>query len=311
MDGRFEYNVNSVGNHYLNLPHNLSANCSKSYGSSTAKGELLTYVCDITLVSLGGASINIHTAKENWVTKNAFKKWHALRDFMFRESGLSRKERGRYSKIIRPKFDFQHRLVTDDLKPMNLEMTYDNTAETWSWEPGQMPSGEWDTTEIVIETNPDMPDVTMETDTFDLHICGPNNSGAAITSIDQNWESVGMIQSYMIDRSHPTAEPQDPVDSRSNPLALLKGRSESSADTLAINVAETAVGPPYDTTTSDDACAMMNPTLAGFVSTTSANVGVHTAYGVRIPAGLALLECDTAGVDLKVVIRRVELARVN
>lgn len=308
MEGRFEYNVNSVGNHYLNLPHDLSANCSKSYGSSTAKGELLTYVCDITLVSLGGASINIHTAKENWVTKNAFTKWHALRDFMFRESGLSKKERGRYSKIIRPKFDFQHRLVTDDLKPINLEMTYDPVAETWSWEAAAMDGGDWDTTEIVIETNPDLPGGVVETDIFDLHLCGPNNSGAAVESVDQNWESVGMIQSYMADRSHPTAEPVDPPDLRGNPLALLKGRSESSEGTLAINADEALVGPPYNTNTKDDDCSMMNPTLAGFVSTTSSNVGVHTAYGVRIPAGLALLVCDTAGVDLKVVVRRVEHA---
>lgn len=245
--------------------------------------------------------MNFYTAKENWVTKNAFKKWHALRDFMFKESGLTKKERGRYSKEIRPAFDLLHRVTADDLKPQESVLKFDPVAETWSYETQNVTAGEWEQSQIVIETNPDEDPTVDETDKFNLHITGPH------LGTEQAWDSVGMISSYMTDRAHPTAEPQDPVDFKENPLALLRGRSESTKEVVEIAKLQSLIGPPYDT---DPEGCMMQPVLAAALNTTSANVGIHTAYGVRVPAGLIRVEAD-ATCELKIVVRRIEMARVN
>lgn len=309
MDGRFEYDVSAsfvTNGAWLNVGRDLSSNCSKHYGATDKQGNLLTYVVDISFISDGDNSVNIYAAKENWVTKNAFKKWHALRDFMFKESGLTRKERGKYSHIIRPYFDAVHadRGLAGHITPQAVSYEYDVANEEWIYKDATgMTQGDWTYSNIAIETNPDKPGGIDETDVFSLHICGPNTGDAGL-EVDQAWKSVGMIGSYMADRSHPTAEPADGPNLRKNPLALLKGRSESVADVLEISATEQLDGPPYDTNDTGD---MINPVLAGFLNTTSTGQQVVTAFGVRLPGGLAFLEA-AATCELRCVVRRVELA---
>jgi hypothetical protein len=270
----------------------------------SVKGELLTYVCDITFVTTGVNSVNIYAAKENWVTKNAWKKWHALRDYMFKESGITRKERGRYGTALRVFLDpLSAQFPQYVLNPVSNTFTWDPISGTWDYGTGTMVNGNWTPSEIAVETNPDSLTAPLETDVFTLNLCGPNSSPGP--QVDQQWTSVGMITSYMSDRSHPTAEPADPVDFRENPLALLKGRSESTAETLAIAAAQAADGPPYDTSTQGE---MMNAQLAGFLSTTAAGQQKVSAFGVRLPAGLAYLQA-TGACELTVTVRRIEVSR--
>ena len=308
MDGRLEYNLSNAANagqSYLNLPRDLSANCSKHYGSTKRDGTMLTYVCDVSFISDGDNSVNIYTAKENWVTKNAVKKWHALREFMFRESGLSRKERGKYAQLLRPYFDAAHATGSpaNQMDPQQVTIEFDDGTDTWIYGSAvDMAQGDWTFSDIVVETNPDSGGGVLETDTFKLSLTGPHTSAGTGVAEDQAWESVGMIMGYMADRAHPTAEPDDPVDYRNNPLALLKGRSESSLEVVNIAATEAADGPPYDTSVDGD---MIKPVLAGFLNTTSAGQQKVTAFGVRIPAGLALFQC-AATCELQVVVRRVE-----
>lgn len=321
MEGRLEYGITTIAHDsYIDVCKGLSAVQSKGYGSTTKAGDLLTYVCDFEFITTGTTELTIYTAKENWVTKNAFKKWHALRDFMFKESGISKKERGRYAGIIRPAFDPIHSAYYNNtaynLQPR--EERFDSSdpggVSEWSWSDASfMTSGDWGgigsgvdkPTQIVVETNPDSPDTSLETDQFALHICGPsvNNVTGEIGS-DQNWDSVGMIVGYMADRSHPTAEPDDPVDFRNNPLALLKGRSESSYETVGIADGQAQLTPPYDTSTAGD---MVNPVLGGFLVTTASGQQITRAYGVRIPAGVCMLAAS-ATCDFTVRVRRIETA---
>jgi len=321
MEGRLEYQISTIAHDsYIDVCRGLSAVQSKGYGSTTKSGDLLTYVCDFEFITTGSTELTIYTAKENWVTKNAFKKWHALRDFMFKESGISKKERGRYAGIIRPAFDPIHSAFYNNggynLKPFEEEFSAagGGTPDSWVWDPATtMTLGDWGgaggatdiPTQIVVETNPDSPDTSSETDQFALHICGPHvNNLTGVTSVDQNWDSVGIIASYMADRAHPTAEPDDPVDFRANPLALLKGRSESSYETVGIADAQSTLTPPYDTGTFGD---MMNPVLAGFLVTTASGQQITRAYGVRIPAGVCMLTAS-ATCDFTVRVRRIETA---
>ena len=325
LEGRLEYGINQT-NHdaYIDLAKGVSAVCSKGYGSTDKKGNLLTFVCDFEFITTGTNELAIYTAKENWVTKNAFKKWHALREFMFKESGLTRKERGKYAGIIRPAFDGIHSAhynnLTYNLQPLEEHFDPgdppDHTKDDWSWSAaGNMDGGEWGgaggatavPTQIVVETDPDSgtPGVN-ETQQFALHICGPNlDDATGIIDTDQVWDRVGMICSYMADRSHPTPDPDDPVDYRDNPLALLKGRSETSYETAGIAADQADLEPPYDTATFGD---MQNPVLGGFLTTTASGQQITRAYGVRVPAGVCMIS-NSAICDFRVIVRRVELAR--
>ncbi len=315
MEGRLEYEVTSVAHgNWLDLARDYSGTCSKSMGATNSKGELLTYVCDISFVSDGDNSVNFYSAKENWVTKNAFKKWWALREFMFKESGIKKRERGRYGSTLRPYFDPGH---ADNpqytLDPIELNYIWDTVNEVWTTDTDQMTQGGWVYSQVAVETNPDSATAPLETDTFNLHLVGPNASTTGI-GVDQQWSSVGMILGYMADRSHPTAEPDDPVDFRSNPLALLRGRSESTIDVVQIASDMAQDGPPYDTTSTYDSIPSMvgnadmaNPVLAGFLNTTSSGQQIVTAYGVRLPGGLCKVEA-AATCEFRVIVRRVELA---
>ncbi len=319
MEGRLEYRITTVAHDsYLDVCRGLSMVQSKGYGSTTKSGDLLTYVCDFEFITTGSTELTVYTAKENWVTKNAFKKWHSLRDFMFKESGISKKESGRYAGIMRPAFDPIHAAYynnnTFNLKP--YEESFDSAGDSseWSWNVASaMTGGDWGgaggptevPTQIVVETNPDSPDTSLETDQFSLHICGPavnNLTGEAAS--DQNWDSVGMIQAYMADRAHPTAEPDDPVDYRNNPLALLKGRSESSYETLGIASGQSELRPPYDVSSDGD---MVNPVLGGFLVTTASGQQITRAYGVRVPAGVCMVNAS-ANCEFRVTVRRIETA---
>lgn len=307
MEGRLEYDITASGvtnGAWLNLAHDCSAINSKGMNQGTAKGELLTYVCDISFVTTGTNSVNFYAAKENWVTKNAWKKWHALREFMFKESGISKRERGRYGSSLRVYLDPEHAANEQyTLTPVSNTITYDAGTDTWEYGTSYMSNGNWTFSDIVVETNPDSSTAPLETDQFSLNLCGPHSSAGA--AISQQWTSCGMIQGYMADRVHPTAEPDDPVDYRDNPLALLRGRSESVDETLAIAAAQAADGPPYDT---DSIGEMTNPQLAGFLSTTASGQQKVSAFGVRLPAGLCYVQA--AGVcELTVTVRRVEVAR--
>ena len=308
MEGRFEYAISGTmasNDLTLNLPRALSNVQQKGHGSTLADGTLLTYVCDIEFITTTENALEVYAARENWVTKNAFKKWHDLRDYMFKESGLSKKERGRWSKIIRPAFGPQG-MATWVLSAGDA-LYWDEAAEAWSDSDAALSglsNGDWTFTEISVETNPDTPDTDLETDVFKLHICGPS---VPVSGGDQAWQSVGIIESYMSDRAQPTAEPADPVSHRTNPLALLKGRSESSYDVLGIAATEAADGPPYDTST-DLNCNTTRPVLAGYSNVTSTGA-ITTLYNVRIPAGLAMLKVQSA-CSLKVTVKRVEECRV-
>ncbi|HIA03558.1 MAG TPA: hypothetical protein EYN66_16905 [Myxococcales bacterium] len=223
---------------------------------------------------------------------------------MFRESGLSRKERGRYAGILRPYFDPLHQAYPQyTLSPEQVTMTLDGDATNWVWnDESAISPGDWTYSSIAVETNPDTPDTTTETDTFSLHIVGDSvNNLIGSSGVDQNWSSVGMIQAFTADRSAPTAEPADRVDFRSNPLALLKGRSESSYDVLAIADTEAADGPPYESTQG------LWPVLGGYLETTAAGQQITRAYGVRVPAGLALVVAEGA-CEFRCVVRRIEMA---
>lgn len=297
MEGNLTYNFTgatpSGTTEVINICKDLSALTAKGHASSKRDGTMLTYVCDIELLAVGANSIACFTAPETWKLKNAFKKWHELRHFMFKESGLSRREIGRYAQEIRPSFGPALAVFKDPVRGLSWNVA----NEEWDMSDTAMTGGDWTLTSIAIETDESGP---VDVDTFGLHLTGPH------TGAEQAWTSCGMIMGYNADRSQASRDPVNPVSYRDNPLAFLKGRSDSVKEVLDIMTAEVADGPPYDISTSGDSA---QPVLVANPMTSSTGAGRVTAFGVRVPAGLLAVYLAGAGL-VNVRVRRIEESRV-
>ena len=82
---------------------------SKSHEYTTSDGHLKGVLCDITVkydgTNTAGRLFNIFGLRNTWKLRNAVRKFHFLRNHMFREAGISRSEMGTYGKTIRPYLD--------------------------------------------------------------------------------------------------------------------------------------------------------------------------------------------------------------
>ena len=306
QEGRLQYNLTATTHdNWINLPRDMSATNFRGYESIDSNGNLLVYVCDFEfLTDASPNEIHIRVAPETWKTKNACKKWHAYRELMFKESGISKSERGTWSKSIRPYFDAMHAASPQyTLNPQQVTAVLEGAASEWEYkDESAVPLGDWTYSNIVVETNPDSGGIVKETDQFALAILGQSvNNLTGIVGSDESWDTVAMIESYNQDRAGMRDNSFEPVADSSNPLALLKGRSESSYETLEIASDEAEDGPPYDVDSG------IWPVLGGYLESTTTGQQITRAYGVRIPAGLALIEAGAA-TEFRCTVRRIEKA---
>jgi hypothetical protein len=104
----------------INLVRDLAAVNRHNVAHTTSKGVPLVYRCAVTIMTqpyatsyneVFGEDANqvqiaeMHLAPNTWVTRNAFVKAHAARESMFKLQGVSKKDRGAYSRTIRPTWD--------------------------------------------------------------------------------------------------------------------------------------------------------------------------------------------------------------
>jgi hypothetical protein len=103
----------------LNLPKDLSILNRRGYASTTRKGVPLVYQCKIDFyahdddgtgpsTAMGAdfqATLTADGCQNNWVIRNAAVKYHAARENMFKEAGISKANRGAYAHEIRYNFD--------------------------------------------------------------------------------------------------------------------------------------------------------------------------------------------------------------
>jgi hypothetical protein len=103
-----------------NIVRDLAAVNRHNVAHTTSKGVPLVYRCAVTIMSQPYAATynevfgedsnqvqvaEMHLAPNTWVTRNAFVKAHAARESMFKLQGVSKKDRGAYSRTIRPTWD--------------------------------------------------------------------------------------------------------------------------------------------------------------------------------------------------------------
>ena len=267
-------------NNYFNLTRDLSWMNSKNHEHSDRDGHVIGYICKIKVRGAISNTVTFATAPNTWKMRNAFRKWHAYRDMMMEDAGITESEKGRYAKTIRPYLDSGMHTTGDVRDPVG----WDITSQTQ----------EWSYTQIAAAPGFDAAAVGTEgqaaVDVYELNICGENQNQATTALGTIYYDEVGMIHSYNQDRQEivtPTVD-SETIEGHNNPLALLRYKGTAGGEVMDIVEDQEKEAPPYDITdggwsTSVAAADIMvlNP---GYDGTSS--VPVEKTTTIFVPAGL-------------------------
>ena len=290
------YSDLTAGTQYYNLARDLSWMNSRNHEHTDRDGHVIGYLVNVKVHGAVANSLSMGGAPNTWKMRNAFRKWHAYRDLMFTEAGVTESEKGRYGKTIRPYLDASMKggNIKDpagwDLASQTQEWTYTQIAAA----PGFSASGVGtDGKEIV--------------DVYDLNITGVNQVAHTATNGTQYYSAVGMIHSYNQDRQEvvtPTVD-SETVEGQNNPLALLRqGGSTSGGEVMDIVQDQELEKPPYDITDNGHSVSLpisdiiqINPGWNG----TSA-VPVLRSTTLFVPAGILAINATVTDNDATVLI---------
>ena len=276
---------------YINLTKDLSWVNSRNHQHTDNDGHVIGYWCDVTIVSETAANWSIITAPNNWKMRNAFRKFHAYRDHMFKEAGVSKSEMGRYGRTIRPYLEPGMYTATVDagapvvydendvLVPLGCtdaqrEWTYSSLATN----PGYL---EFESIDSIASST------TMGlSDEWKLTICGENivqemTGGAGRV---ESYITAGMINSYNLDRMEVvTPDAEEVITGPNNPLAALRFQGPASGEVIDITEDQELEAPPYDIRDAGDSIQVL---LSELGRTNSATLSFLRLTNVFIPAGI-------------------------
>lgn len=256
----------------INVFDGLSRVNHKHQEWTTRDGHLLGALCDITVRVPSGDyfEANMFGLPNSWTVRNAFRKFHFLRNAMFEQAGVEKSEVGKYGHTLRP------RLLPDDRWTGTLNAQFFQTF------PGAVLSGDlWmdgstvdsftllsnavngggspvrnkmeetlEYTKLVSGTQAiglsGGAEVERLYDEWDLHIILGHNV-TEINAGSEQWSSVGMLMAYLQDRQ---AEiPDASIASAQvafNPLAALASQTTTSGEIVDIAAEQSLEEPPYD-----------------------------------------------------------------
>ena len=332
MEGDLLYQVGTSATNttrYYNLVRDLSIMNSKNVEHTTRSGVPHVFVADIRITCEGAGSFFAWTVPETWKARNAGVKWHKLREKMFRDAGISKKDMGRYGKTIRPYFSPCHKTAVLS-EPANVPLpaygaVTDGDGICTPLVPVEVRDNmfEWTYSDIVV--TPEMDDggtvdlsESSVVDVFDLSILGDHQITAATTTEVEKWSNVGMIKSYLEDREGALMVSGASVNLDSkitpgNPLALLRSLSTSAGEVTEVAEDQQDEQPPYQTGQPSNGFMAYQADFSGCASTGPAtNTAFNptiTLYNVRIPYGILAIRDETTAsltclVDIKV--KRIE-----
>jgi hypothetical protein len=285
------YSQLANGTQYLNLCRDLSWMNSKNHEHTDRDGHVVGYICNIKIHGAVSNTISFGTAPNSWKMRNSFRKWHAYRNLMFSNAGVSESEKGRYGKTIRPYLDDKMKTGTNK-DPVGWDVSGTPPVQTQEWTYTEIAAAPG-FSEGVVGT-----EGAAAVDIYELNICGKNQS-TSTTSGTEYYSSVGMIHSYNQDRQEvitPTLDSQT-IEGHNNPLALLKqGGAVSGGEVMEIVEEQELEAPPYDIT--DDGFSttaviqdimQINP---GYDGTSS--IPVLKSVQVFVPAGILAVTTTAA-----------------
>jgi len=291
---KFQYTTGAISNDawtiptsggvsgYLNLPKDISCQNRRHYASTTKDGTPLVFRCKVDLYLQDEDGFGLNTAvgsdfmttlkidgvQNNWVMKNASRKWHAARNNMFKRAGIPSKSRGAYSKEIR--------------------FNYDGANDAWlvpiDGDGNGMTQGTWDVSDIYTEA---------DSSGFKLKLVGiglDEETTAAATALP-----IG--HSYLMSRVNQLSDTNIEVSEGPADLSILRGllvESEPNDNRIHLINAEARDdqdNPPYEVLDLSDS-GDVNHDITEPVELGRAVAGLGNAYGsviVDIPFGLAKL----------------------
>lgn len=288
----------------------ISALNSKGHEYTTRDGHVKGVLCDITFRAGREVTATLVGVSNTWKMRNAFRKFHFLRDAMFRKAGVTKSERGAYGHTIRPYMDLKHaengvlNYNTTESDPWDVNMTMSEVAggpQDLTYD--KITGGTWNRSEFVAA------EATAATgsdvDTWTVHICDEHNS------VSSPWTSVGMINAYNQDRmSEVTPNPSSTIDGPENPLALLSSQSVTGGEVAAVAEDDELLAPPYDITDAGDS---IRKVILGFVKllpfqNDSANViASKTVRNVFLPAGFLLVNFGETPATLNAALLEMQI----
>lgn len=280
-------NAGASGVTYFNLARDSSQVEAKNHEHTDRNGHVKGYMINYTVTATSEQILNFTVAPNTWKMRNAFRKFHAYRDVMFKNAGITDQEKGRYGHTLRPYFDNNHRL-----EEAKTSGTID-VGTLYGWESGgtglAYTGGEWTYSKLATVPLYDFDGSTMKTsslkvaDEWPVMILGENVAGTPESGSSGQYVSVGMVHSYNLDRMEVVTPSADStVSGPANPLAaLIASGNQAAGEILDIANDQELETPPYDLSDAGDSV------LALSASTIRTPTTLATVRGsCFVPAGL-------------------------
>jgi hypothetical protein len=298
-----------------NLAKDYAALNRKNMRHTDNKGYPLCYVVEVE--AIGDTSnpyeIEIFTAPETWVLKNAVRKWHIAREEMLKRNEALGKV-GEYGRTIRPYLTVNHAKLGVDINPTQFKVNHETTWNGPSDSPANteqtsaavaatgMNGGEWTYTRVANEGSYDsgegtgnMAQTGPPVDTYALCLTGDHDSSDGVaTSSMTMYTHVSMMRSYLESRRNPSTIIQDnsgggAIMVKSSPLADLLANSLSATEAREIIQDIQREKPPYDNFSTSSTDALTGNDALDLVS--KCLLSTSTSYVkdkevIRIPMGL-------------------------
>ena len=297
-EGKLYYSETQGNNtqSYINLVKDMSWVNSRNHQHTDNDGHVIGYWCDLDFTIDAAASMSIQMAPNTWKMRNAFRKFHAYRDHMFKEAGVSKSEMGKYGRTIRPYLDTGMYTATVDA---GAPVVYDENAVL---SPVGATDAEREWTYSSLASNPGWLEYESIDDTqtgttiglsdeWKLTICDANvvqeQTGARV----ETYLSAGMIHSYNLDRMEVvTPDAEEVISGPNNPLAALRFQGPASGEVIDISEDQELEAPPYDIRDDGDSISRI-VTNVGLSNTTISNLRFRNVF---VPAGLLRLSFGTS-----------------
>ena len=288
-------------NGFVNLVRDYAAINRKNMRHTDNKGYALSYVVEVEAIgsTVAGQEVQIFTAPENWVLKNAVRKWHFARNEMLSRLGMLG-EIGEYAKTIRPYLTAAHAAYQGDAKPdlyaPNYETTWSsgNEATSPAVVKAALVGGEWTYTEIAATADAEAGYATAS-DRYHLVLTGDHDSDEGSENNHRRFfNKVSMMRSYLESRRNKASVIQDQtgggtIQSEPNPLVNLLADSLSTGEVKEIVQEIQREKPPYQAFVSTTENALSGNDALDLVS--KCHLSTTTTYlkdkeVIRVPMGL-------------------------
>lgn len=321
----------------LNVFDGLSRVNHKHQEWTTRDGHLLGALCDITVRTPSGESFQteFYGLPNSWTVRNAFRKFHFLRNAMFEKAGVEKSEMGKYAHTLRPNLLPSDRW-TGTLNANFVQVFPGAILSNDSWDDGstvdsftvannQFTGGgspvrnfmteDLEYTKLVSAVQAIGLSGGAETeklyDEWDLHIILGHNITEIIDGAAQ-WSSVGMLQAYLEDRQ---AEIPDATLASSmvafNPLSALSAQTTSSGEIVDIAEEQSLEEPPYDIR-KDVRGSGVQLALKGFMDvyqiTSQSGVSSkasRTLSNVFLPSGWLTFNSEATNFDMEIEVKGI------